>query len=95
MLEHLLGSNPSHTRSGNPNDRTDTRLSTPPLNTSSNNVAVSTGDRVDSTRRAFLSLAAAVTVGGAALGVAIPMPGSAVGAGQAPEAVERLYEGQC
>ena len=70
--------------------RADTRLSTPPLNTSSNNVAVSTADRVDSTRRAFLSQAAVVAAGGAALGVAFPMPGSTVGAGQAPEAVAPL-----
>lgn len=41
-------------------------------------------------RRAFLSHAAAVTVGGAALGVAIPMPVSTAGAGQAPEALAPL-----
>jgi hypothetical protein len=40
-----------------------------------------------STRRRFLSQAAAVTAGGAAFGVALPLPGSAAHGGQAPDPI--------
>ncbi|WP_194393888.1 hypothetical protein [Bradyrhizobium sp. CCBAU 51765] len=57
--------------------------STPPLNSSSNNVArATTIDPVEtSSRRRFLAQAAAVTAGGVALGPALPLPGSAAAAG--------------
>jgi hypothetical protein len=67
--------------------RADRVLSTPPLNTSSNKVAISTADGVDSTRRTFLVQAAAVGAGAATLGAALPLPGSAVSAGQAPDPI--------
>ena len=47
---------------------------------------------VVSTRRRFLSQAAAVAAGGAALGAALPMPGSAVAAGQAPDPILEIIE---
>ena len=47
--------------------------STPPTNTSANNI-------VDPSRRGFLAQAAVVAAGGAALGVALPLPVSAGGA---------------
>ncbi|RZN31254.1 hypothetical protein CWO90_17590 [Bradyrhizobium sp. Leo121] len=54
-------------------NRADRVHSTPPLNSSSNNIAATTDiDCVNSTRRAFLAQAAAVTAGGAALGAALP-----------------------
>lgn len=72
--------------------RADRVLSTPPLNSSSNNVAVSTTEGVDSTRRAFLARAAAVAAGGAALGIALPLSGSAAAAGQAPDPILEAIE---
>ncbi|MCK1682161.1 hypothetical protein IVA87_22765 [Bradyrhizobium sp. 147] len=50
----------------------------------------STAMPVVSTRRHFLSQAAAVAAGSAALGAALPLSGSAAGAGQAPEGVAPL-----
>jgi hypothetical protein len=60
----------------------DSVLSTPPTNTSSDNTS----------RRGFLAQAAAVTAGGAALGLALPLPGSAAGAGQAPDPIIEVIE---
>jgi hypothetical protein len=70
--------------------RADRVLSTPPLNSSSNNVAAATTERVVDTRRAFL--AQAVAAGGAALGAALPLPGSAAAAGQAPDPILAAIE---
>ena len=52
----------------------------------------STAMHVASTRRRFLSQAAAVTAGGAALGMALPLPGSATTAEQARDPVYALIE---
>jgi hypothetical protein len=60
--------------------------STPHLSTSLNNTAESTAtDRVDASRRRFLSQAAAVTAGGVAVATALSVPGSAAGAVQAAD----------
>jgi hypothetical protein len=68
-------------------------LSTPPTNTSSNNIAESTAiDFVDVSRRGFLAQAAAVTAGGSALGLALPLPGSTADAGQAPDPILEAIE---
>jgi len=64
--------------------RADRVLSTPPLSTSLNNVADTTAtDLVGTSRRRFLSQAAAVTAGGAALATALSAHGSSARAGQA------------
>ena len=57
--------------------------STPPLNTSVHN---------DTTRRRFLCQAAAVAAGGAALGMALPLPVSAGGAEQVPDPILAAIE---
>jgi hypothetical protein len=65
--------------------------STPRLNSSLSNPAETTA-AVDASRRRFLSQAAAATAGGAALVVALPLPGAAAGAGQAPDPVLAAIE---
>jgi hypothetical protein len=66
--------------------RADRVHSTPRINSSSNNFVEPTAtDCVDTSRRGFLARAAAVTAGGAALGVALPLSGSAADAWQAPD----------
>ncbi|MGY3605127.1 MULTISPECIES: hypothetical protein [unclassified Bradyrhizobium] len=69
-----------------------TRVITPPLNSSSSNVVVSTADGADSSRRAFLAQAAAVAAGAAALGAALPVSGSAAAAGLAPDSILQVIE---
>ncbi|WOH53828.1 hypothetical protein [Bradyrhizobium sp. sBnM-33] len=67
--------------------------STPPLSTSLNNIAEPTATYcVDTSRRRFLSQAAAVTVVGAALATAPSQPGSAAVAGQAPDPILEAIE---
>jgi hypothetical protein len=61
--------------------KADLRVNTPPLNTSPDNATLSTVGGVDSTRRTFLARAAAVAAGGAAIGAALSLSGSAAGAG--------------
>jgi hypothetical protein len=67
--------------------KADLRVSTPSLNTSSNNATLSTVGGVDSTRRTFLAQAAAAAAGGAAIGAALPLPGSAAAAGLIPNPI--------
>jgi hypothetical protein len=69
-------------------------LSTPRLNSSLNNIAEPTATYcVDTSRRRFLSQAAALTAGGAALATALSASETAAGTAQAPdpilEAIER------
>ena len=64
--------------------RADRVHGTPPLSTSLNNVDEPTAtERVDTSRRRFLSQAAAVAAGGAAIATALPLSGAAAAAEQA------------
>ena len=73
--------------------RADPRVSTPRPNSSLNNTAELTASkRVDTSRRRFLSQAAAVTAGGVVLATALSAPGSAAGAGQAPDPILEVIE---
>ncbi len=71
----------------------DTRLSTPPLNSPLSNTAEpSATDGVDTSRRRFLSQAAALTAGSAALATALSVPGSSARVGQAPDPIPDAIE---
>ena len=63
----------------------DSNHSTPPTNTSANNI-------VDPSRRGFLAQAAAVAAGGAALGVALPLPQSANASQGVPDPIFAAIE---
>jgi hypothetical protein len=70
----------------------DTRLSTPPLSTSLSNVANPATDSVDTARRRFLSQAAIVTAGSAALAATIAVPASATAVVPAPDPILEAIE---
>jgi hypothetical protein len=73
--------------------KADSVHSTPRLNSSPNNIAEPTAtEAVDTSRRRFLSQAAAVTAGGVALATALSVPGPAAGAGVAPDPIFAAIE---
>ncbi|MEH2543217.1 MULTISPECIES: hypothetical protein [unclassified Bradyrhizobium] len=73
--------------------KADSVHSTPRLNSSLNNIAEPTAtEAVDTSRRRFLSQAAAVTAGSAALATALSAPGPAAGAVQARDPIFAAIE---
>ena len=66
-------------------ERADSVHSTPPTNTSANNI-------VDPSRRGFLVQAAVVAAGGAAIGMSLPLPVSAGGAERVPDPIHAAIE---